>query len=512
MPQESLSAPTFGSLSLGLVVRRITGSVVGRPLEIATVERELTAAQTGMSCLSLEGEPGIGKTRLLLAIAELARSKGFVPIAVTADEEIRGPFLVARSIFGSPAVLEAATGTPALEALQRISDTLTSADEQGLESLTPDRKLVRVFDQAAVALRGFAAVRPLAVLIDDGQWADEDSLRMLRYVVRTCAASPILLVLASRSDEAAFVNEAVTLFADMDRMGLLRRLKLSRFSQAESAEFLRQVLGSPISPSSAAIMHAQAEGVPFILVEQAHAYRDAGMIQQIDGVWTLARNAERLLPSAVRTLIQRRAARLPDATKSALADAAVLGRNFSLRDLRDIKRRLNEEAGETQVLADALAPAAAIGLLIQHPTGSAADYTFTHERVREYAAATLSSTRRRSIHDAIVQMLTAGGEPPVGSLPLLAQHALAAGRTELGAKFSIDAARAALQAHAPEEALRLVDMARPVARPRRRTAWRSCASKTTLWTCCAALVSVSRAWRNWRRSRKRSATPIWKWT
>ena len=82
MPQESLSAPTFGSLSLGLVVRRITGSVVGRPLEIATVERELTAAQTGMSCLSLEGEPGIGKTRLLLAIAELARSKCWQPAKV----------------------------------------------------------------------------------------------------------------------------------------------------------------------------------------------------------------------------------------------------------------------------------------------------------------------------------------------------------------------------------------------------------------------------------------------
>ena len=43
-----------------------------------------------------------------------------------------------------------------------------------------------------------------------------------------------------------------------------------------------------MNAASAAAMHAQAEGVPFIVEEMAHAYRDGGMIQQIDGVWTLA--------------------------------------------------------------------------------------------------------------------------------------------------------------------------------------------------------------------------------
>ena len=295
--------------------------------------------------LRLRGSPESARPGSCWPSRSFARANGFVSIAVTADEEIRGPFLVARSIFGSVAATEAADGTPAEDALRRVCAALSNTDDTGLESLAPDRQLLRVFDLAAVAVRALAAERPLAIMVDDMQWADEDSLRMLRYIVRTDAASRIVLLLASRPDEVAFVNEAVTLLADTERMGLLRRLKLGRFSQLESTEFLQQVLGGQIKLSSAAVMHAQAEGVPFILAEQAHAYRDAGMIQQIDGVWTLARNAERLLPSAVRTLIQRRAARLPEATRTCLAEAAVLGRSFSLHDLREVKTRLGDETG-----------------------------------------------------------------------------------------------------------------------------------------------------------------------
>src|SRR5204863_1393604 len=99
------------------------------------------------------------------------------------------------------------------------------------------------------------------------------------------------------------------------------------------------------------------------------------------------------------------------------------------------------------------------GLLAQHSVGAPADYSFTHEQVREFALGLLSAPRRRAIHGAIVQMLTEAGEPPVESLALIAQHAAAAGDAELCARLSIDAARAALASHAPEEVLRAVDRA-----------------------------------------------------
>ena len=450
---------------LAFQMRRGGASVVGRTVELAAIESELASAREGLSAITLEGEPGIGKTRLLLAATQLAQDRGFIPVAVAADEELRGPFLLMRSILSSMPATEAAEGTAAEDIVRRAQQALSGRDDSSLGSLPADQQLLRQYDLATMAIRTLAAVRPVALFVDDIQWADEDSLRALRYVVRTDAASPIFLLLAMRPEETAQLTEAVTLVADMERMGLIRRVKLGRFTQVDTAAFLRQHLGGPVDPRSAATIHAQAEGVPFILEELAHAYRDAGMVQQIDGVWSVAKNADRLAPSAVQTLIQRRSGRLPERTKATLAEAAVLGRSFSLRDLQAVKVLLDDPDAETEVewLAESIAPAVAAGLVAQHQAGSPADYSFTHEQVRQFAIGSLSPPRRRAIHSAIVRMLTEGGEPTVESLPLLAHHAAAAGDTERCARFSIAAAQAALASHAPEEMLRAVEVGLPIA-------------------------------------------------
>ena len=448
---------------LPMQARRTAGAVVGRPVELDAIRQELDSASSGrLSGVTVEGEPGIGKTRLLLAAAESAKAGGFTTLAVAADEEIRGPFLLARSIVGAPEGLAAAAGTRAAEPLQRGLDILSGRDDPGLEGIPPDQKLLRTLDLGAVAIAALAAEKPLALLIDDAQWADDDSLRLLRYMVRACSGSPIFLMLAVRPEELEYVTEAVNLLADMERLGLVRRLKLSRFAQLESAELLRQVLGGKVDPTGAATMHAQAEGVPFILEELAHSYLDAGMLQEIGGTWTLAKNAERLVPSAVRTLISRRAARVPEETKVVLGEAAVLGRQFSLKDLQAVEVRLENGQRSAEQLEEALSPAVAAGLLVQHGHDSPADYGFAHEQVREFAAGSLAPTRRRAIHTAIVDLLLVG-EPAPESLPLLAYHAKAAGDAPVCVRFSLQAIRNALEASAPEEVLRVVDLALPAA-------------------------------------------------
>jgi predicted ATPase len=383
---------------------------------------------------------------------------------VGADEELRGPFLLARSIVGAPEVAEAVAGTPSETAVASANEALGGRDDPAFAGLSSDQRLLRSFDLATMAVRALTAERPLALLIDDMQWADEDSLRLLRYVIRTESASPIFLMFSIRPEEVATLTEAVTLLADMERMRVIRRLKLARFSVVETSEFLRQVLGGPVDPATAATIHGQAEGVPFIVEEIGRAYREAGMLQQIADTWTLTRNAERLAPSAVRTLIQRRAAHLPTPTKTALAEAALLGRHFCLKDLRVVRVGIGEGVlGEDRVvLGDLLAPAVAAGLLVEQPEDAPADYTFPHEQVREFAADTLAPARRREIHGAIVELLMTG-EPAPETLPLLAHHARAAGDAQVCVRFSTEAAAAALAARAPEEVLRVVEIALPQA-------------------------------------------------
>ncbi len=467
--------------SLAVQLRRATGAVIGRSAELEAISQELKEALSRLAAVTLEGEPGIGKTRLLLAAAELASGMGFTCVAITADEEIRGPFLVARSLFASSAIRDTCAGTPAEPALRRVVDALSGRDEPGFESLSPDAKLLRAFDLAGVAISALAGMRPLALFIDDVQWADDDTLRLLRYVVRSDADRPVFLFLTIRPDEFAAVTEAVNFVADMERMGLVRRLRPGRFGSVETAELLKRVLGGPVEAASVAAMHVQSEGVPFIVEELARTHREAGTLQQFDGEWRLGRNAARLVPAAVRTLIDRRAARLPARTRAALGDAAILGRSFSLRDLRAVRARIGEgdiaaaagaalssAAGAVapgdgpEPVADDLAPAVGAGLLLPQAQGEPADYTFTHEQVRQFAASQLPAARRRQVHAAIVDLLTEGGDPDPAGLPMLAQHALAAGDTARAARFSIDAAEAALGSNAPEEALRLVEQALPV--------------------------------------------------
>jgi predicted ATPase len=461
--RTALDASASPLSSLGLYTPRFAGPIVGRTRELAAIEQELASAERGLTCLTLEGEPGIGKTRLLLALEEQTRKRGFLPIAVTADEELRGPFLLARSILSCPTVT-AAQPADVQQAATKARDALTDGDDPGLANLPPDQKLVRIFDLAALALRLLAQERPVALLVDDLQWADSDSLRMLRYVTRVDTSSPILLALTLRPSEVAFVHEAVTLLADLERIGLVRRLTVGRFNQIQSSEFLHQVLGATIDPTSAATMHSQAEGVPFVLVEQTHAYRASGLLQQVGGAWRLAPNADRLLPAAVRTLIGRRAAHLPEETNAALAEGGILGRRFSLRDLVDLRAHLGDARASSEELARALEPAIAAGLLVEQPPDSPADYSFSHDQIRQHVVAGLEASRRRTIHGAIVDMLAGDTrEPSTECLALLAEHAQAAGRNDLCVRFSIGAARAALQSKAPDEALRLVHMTRAVA-------------------------------------------------
>ncbi len=459
---EPAAPPVVPFAPLQLQVRRVTREVVGRATELAAIGQELRSAATGrLAAVTVEGEPGIGKTRLLVDAAEQALTLGYTNVSVAADEELRGPFLLARSILG------AAAGTipgddPAMPAVTRSLRALAGEDDPSLANLPPDEKLLRTFDLAAVALRDVAAGRPLAVFIDDLQWADDDSLRLLRYVVRAVTTSPIALMATIRPEELAFVTEAVTLLADMERFGIVRRLRLARFTHGETATFLSEVLGGTVDPRMSSTMHAQAEGVPFILAELAHTYRDAGMAQLAGDSWTLTKGAERLVPAAVRTLISRRASRLPDDTAAALAMAAVLGRRFSLKDLKEVEARVGDREPEIDELTEMLEPAVSAGLLLELPDDPAADYTFAHDQVRQYASGSLSSARRRAVHSAIVELLMAG-EPAPESLPLLAHHAKAAGDAAICVNFSLKAAENSLRANAPEEVLRLVDLALPAA-------------------------------------------------
>jgi class 3 adenylate cyclase/DNA-binding CsgD family transcriptional regulator len=436
--------------------------VVGREAERAAIEQELDAVLAGsLRVVSVEGEAGIGKTRLIEEAVDAAAKRGFGVVMVGADEELRGPFFLLRTLFASTSMEALSDEAMAREALEQSRDILWGRGGRGV-GLSPAEQMLHVYDVATVAIRSVAEGRPLAVLFDDVHWADDDSLKLIRYLVRTSAFSHIFLMTAFRPESVPVTNAATTLAVDLERMHLARRLPLERFTRMETAQLLGHVLGGPVSTDCAATLHSRGEGVPFFIVEFAQSFRQARLLQPVDGTWQISMAARSTVPPSVQILIERRLAQLPPETRAALADGAVLGRRFRTTDLDKVRANIDNSSLTGDALSMVLAPAASLSLLSELPEGATYDFSFTHDEIRAALVAGQSRQRLRAIHSAIVEMLSAETDARA-ALPALAYHALKAGDHVRGIRFSIEAARAALEAYAPEEAVRVVDAARAVA-------------------------------------------------
>jgi class 3 adenylate cyclase/DNA-binding CsgD family transcriptional regulator len=441
-------------------VRPAAAPMVGRQIERAALQQDLAAVEAGsIRAFAIEGEPGIGKTRLLESAIEAATERGFGAVMVGGDEELRGPFFMLRTLLGSTTIDSLADKAMARDALEQAKGVLWGRQADGATGLTPAEQTLRIYDVATLAIRQIADAQPLVMMFDDLQWGDEDSLKLIRYLVRTSVQSPILIMLAQRPDPATAPSAATMLVADLDRMRLVRRMKLERLNRAETAELLENLLGHPVSQECAATLHARGEGVPFFIVEFAQTFRESGMFQLVNNKMEVSAAARATVAPSVQILIERRLAQLPSATREALTDAAVIGRRFRLDDLAKVRGSSDPSRDAAAVVADELAPALAANLLARMPDGAAYDYGFTHDEVRAVLQVQGNKQRHRAIHAGLVDLMTAEDYPDA-CLATVAFHALEAGDQERGVRFSIEGARKALQTFAPEEALRSIDAAR----------------------------------------------------
>ncbi|MGA6160214.1 ATP-binding protein [Stenotrophomonas sp. NPDC087984] len=203
----SATSPARAPSASGLPLR-------GRDREMAAVREDLEAVRGGRGAhVVVEGAPGVGKSRLLAELDETARRFGFDVVSVRADE-----------------LDQYAAGA----ALQPADDAHRAA------AATDDQRLW-LLDGIADALEARAQRAPVAVVVDDAQWADPATLFVLRTLPGRLAASRILWVLAVRSEAerptVARVRE------DLERLGA-RRLTLGPLPQQELLHIAADALGT----------------------------------------------------------------------------------------------------------------------------------------------------------------------------------------------------------------------------------------------------------------------------
>ena len=418
---------------------------VGRRESLAALRASWARASAGATAVVvLTGAAGSGKTRLLVELAVEARAAGATVLAGRCLEDgvvAFAPFTEAlRGYLTDP------PGAPPEWALAELARLLPELrPDAPAPAGDPRDARHRLFEAVAAAIGHAARGAPVLLVVEDLHWADAATLQMLAHVIRTLAWAP-LLVAGSLREETVPALQA--LLADLRREARLERVVLRGLSEEECGELAASWLGrAQSSPALTAAVHRRTGGNPLFVEELVRHLVESRPGTSADALLEAATTE---VPLGVRTVIERRLARLPEAAAHAVRVAAVAGEDFTLSDVAAVG-----EASEDAV-ADGLEAAVAAGLVDEYGPGR---YRFAHALIREALLAGLTSTRRALLHRRTAEVLERLPEP---RLPEIARHlldALPLAGADTAARAALRAAEQATRRLAYEDAAALLDRA-----------------------------------------------------
>ena len=376
--------------------------LVGRERERAELLEMYAAVGPDGRLVVLEGETGIGKTRLAEELVAWARSGGSAATSVRCVEEEAGlaygcAIELVRGVLrdGHPDAVSAPAAAEASRLVPELGTSPAAApDGPGAQA--------RFLDGVAhTLLEAVAGDRPGVLVVDDAHWADPSSLELLAFLARRLRERPVLLALTWRSEEAPAAHPVRRILAAAAREELGASILLERLERDAVAE-LAEAAGA--APPLAARLYEETDGVPFFVTQYLDARPDA------DG--------DESLPPGVRGLVESRIAAASEVAGQVLAAAAVVGRPFDADLVREVSGRNEEETvGSLEELMRR-------GLLVEV---DAASYAFRHEQARRVAGDLTSSGRRRLLHRRAADALAARDRSGA-SAGAVAQHLRDAGR------------------------------------------------------------------------------------
>ena len=362
------------------------------------------AAGTGYTVL-IEGEPGIGKSRLLREVARYARAQDWPTLATNCYE-------IDRAMPYQP-VIDLVT-----RALDRVSDvslrTLAPVSLAELAALVPEvgercpdlpqlsndfpearqARLSRAADQLIEVSRGG---RPLILMVDDIQWADDASAQVFHLLARHAAQRPVLVICAYRDEEVDSDERLAQRVESLRRDADARRVPLSRLGYADTERLIAALDEANLgAPGLAERLHRETEGNPFFLISILQS-----LIEGETQLEPRASDAPGLLPDALRAAVRGRLAHVPKAIRPILEISAVLGRRFDFDTLLNV-------TGEPEAqLIDAVEALVKRRLLREEEGGL---YDFSHDKLREVAYRDISGARRRQLHQSVAEALERSSE------------------------------------------------------------------------------------------------------
>ncbi len=427
--------------------------LVGRDGALDTLLAAHRAVGPDGRLLVIEGEPGIGKSRLAAAFADAVRSRGgivlearayageesiaFAPITALLRAGSEAPGAVDRLSSVRPDLLEAAGRLVLLQTSSRSDRVREGANarripggEGGLDPFGRAR-LIEGLAEVLTALAGGPV--PGVLIIDDLDWADVSTLDVVAYLGHRLEGRPLALLATWRPLEPSD-DARRRLLVTAVRDGLAERVGLERLGRADVAALARAVLGDAATNELVDAVFAESEGLPLYVAE-------ALAVEPI---------AVGSIPGGVLALLRSRIASVGEVAGQILGAGSVIGRSFDFETVREASGRSEEETigGLEELIRRGL---------IKEAGASDGDvrFDFTHGRLRDVTYESLGLLRRRLLHRRVAEALRAAAAD-VGEAGArwsrIAQHEREAGRFADAAEAHRRAGEDALRMFANHEA------------------------------------------------------------
>jgi class 3 adenylate cyclase/tetratricopeptide (TPR) repeat protein len=470
---------------------RALAPMVGRAKERAALGERLQRLQDGRpgGVVIVEGEAGIGKSRLTLDLSERAREAGITTLLGAGQSiEQQTPYRAWRDVLtayfdlgeiADPAgrrqrVLDvvAAVVPDHLQRLPLLNDALNlGSPETGLTaSLGPELRQQSLFLLLVDLLKARAGERPLVLILEDAHWLDSLSWDLAVHAARALSISkePVLLVAVTRPPEAN--TSAARHATALQAVEATETLVLAELTPDETVALVAARLGlaaDDLPEPLAELVRQRAGGNPFFAEELVFSLRDRGLVRVVEEkgearclVSDDLDRATAALPDDVQGLVLSRIDRLPPEQQLTLKVASVIGRTFPYRTLRHTLGQHIPIADEA--LRQHLDVLEQLDLTPLETPEPELTYIFRHATTQEVAYGTLLFAQRRGLHRTVAGWYEATFESEVELtpyFPLLAHHYHYAEDAEQERRYAGLAGHRAAAQYANDEAARYLSRA-----------------------------------------------------
>jgi predicted ATPase len=443
--------------------------LIGRGEELEFLWRRWERAKQGDGqVVLLPGEPGIGKSRMTVALAERLHKEPHYQLRYFCAPQLQDTALhpvithlehaagfarddppaakleKLRQLFGQGRLghlrrrVAAHAGRRSRNSEQEtellllavagvrqtlVADLLSLPTGRALSemNLSPQRKKERTLEALLGLVEDLSRKRPVLMVFEDVHWIDPTSRELLDLTIERIPRLPVLLIITFRPE----FQEAWSGAAHVST------LLLNRLDAGDGSLLVETVAGKALPREVVRHIAARTDGIPLFVEELTRAVVESGLLHDEGDHYALDRPIPSFaIPPSLHASLLARLDRLGPAAKEIAQIGAAIGRDFSYELLDAVAQR-----GEVE-LQDAVSRLTDAGLVFQRGALPDATFLFKHALVQDTAYSTLLRGPRQELHARIARTLETRFSEVVGSQPeLLAQHYAEAGLVEKSVAF-----------------------------------------------------------------------------